>query len=151
MMMSAEGELFAVSFAVPGAPRGKGRPRTAVIHGRAQIYTDAKTRSEEGAIRSIAAGAMAAAGKQPFDGAVVLRLCAYRPIPSGFSQRKREAAERGEIVPITKPDADNYLKMVDALNGIIWRDDSQVVTAVIHKRYSDRPRLVVDVRSAPTS
>lgn len=147
--MPAEGELFTVSFAVPGAPRGKGRPRTAVIAGRAQIYTDAKTRSEEGAIRSIAAGVMG--GQTPFEGAVILRLCAYRPIPSGFSQKRRASAERGEIVPISKPDADNYLKIIDALNGIVWRDDSQVVTAIVHKRFSDRPRLVIEVRSMVTA
>ena len=143
--MPTEGELFKVVIVVPGAPRGKGRPRTAVIAGRAQIYTDSQTRSEEGAIRSLSAAAMA--GKAPYDGAVILRMCAFRPIPQSFSARKRAAAERGEIVPTTKPDADNYLKCSDALNGVVWRDDSQVVTAVIHKRYSDQPRLVIIVKS----
>lgn len=147
--MPAEGELFSVSFSVPGAPRGKGRPRTAVIAGRAQIYTDSKTRSEEGAVRTFASAAMQ--GKKPFDGAVILRICAYRAMPASFSERKRAAAERGEIIPITRPDWDNYGKLAsDALNGLVIRDDSQVVTAVIHKRFSDTPRLSIDVRSAAT-
>lgn len=143
--MPTEGETFHVSFTVPGNPRGKGRPRAGLVGGHVRVYTDAKTRSEEGAIRMVAAAAMS--GRSPHSGPVVLRLCAYRAIPSGFSKTKAAAAERGEIVPTTKPDLDNYTKMVDALNGIVWTDDSQVVTAIVHKRYSERPRLVIDVRS----
>lgn len=148
--MATEGKLFSVKFAVPGSPRGKGRPRTAVIAGRAQIYTDSKTRSEEGAIRFMAGEAMK--GQPPFAGPVVLRLCAYREIPKSFSRPKREAALRGDIAPITKPDFDNYAKLCsDALNKIVWVDDAQVVTAVVHKRYSDQPRLVLDIRSVASA
>jgi Holliday junction resolvase RusA-like endonuclease len=141
-----EGEAFSVSFSVPGNPRGKGRPRTAVIAGRAQIYTDAKTRSEEGAVRMFAMEAMG--GRPPYEGPVVLRICAYRKMPTVFSQKKRVSAERGAIAPITKPDFDNCSKLAaDALNGIVIHDDAQVVSAVIHKRYSANPRLVVSVIS----
>lgn len=148
--MPAEGELFKVVVVVPGAPRGKGRPRTAVIAGRAQIYTDAKTRSEEGAVRTFASAAMA--GRPPYDGAVSLRMCAYRQMPQAFSAKKRAAAERGEIVPVSRPDFDNFAKLAaDAINGIVLRDDAQIVTAIVHKRYSDQPRLVIDVRSFATT
>lgn len=48
---------------------------------------------------------------------------------------------------MTKPDADNYLKGVkDALKGIIWKDDSQVVDAFVRKRYSARPRIEVKIK-----
>ena len=36
-------------------------------------------------------------------------------------------------------------KVKDALNGIAWKDDSQVVTEHIYKFYSDRPRLEVEI------
>lgn len=147
--MPAEGELFSVSFSVPGAPRGKGRPRTAVRAGRAMIYTDAKTRSEEGAVRMFAQTAMQ--GQAPYLGAVVLRVCAYCPIPASLSKPRRAAALSGALAPITRPDWDNYGKLAsDSLNGIVWHDDSQVVTAVVHKRYSDQPRISIDVRSMAT-
>jgi Holliday junction resolvase RusA-like endonuclease len=150
--MPTEGELFKVVIVVPGAPRGKGRPRTAVIAGRAQIYTDAKTRSEEGAVRTFAVAAMAEAGESfPYEGAVILRMCAYRQMPRAFSAKKREAAERGEIVPVSRPDVDNVTKLAaDAINGIVLRDDAQIVTAIVHKRYSDQPRLVIIVKSFGT-
>lgn len=100
-----------------------------------------------GAVRVIAMATMQ--GRAPYDGPVVLRACAYMAMPKSFSQRKRIAAEAGDLVPAKKPDADNFLKLLgDGLNQVVWRDDAQVVTAIIHKRYSLRPRLSIDVRSA---
>lgn len=145
--MSTEGEAFSIVIVVPGKPRGKGAGRAGSINGRPGIFTDSKTRTEMGVIRSLAFDAMA--GRMPYGGPIILRLCAYKPIPTSFSKAKIAAVGRGEFVPITKPDLDNYNKMVDALNSIVWKDDAQVVTAVLHKRYSDQPRLVLDIRSFP--
>ena len=42
-------------------------------------------------------------------------------------------------MPTSVPDTDNVLKAVsDAMNGIVYRDDSQVVNAVVWKRYSEQ-------------
>ena len=39
---------------------------------------------------------------------------------------------------------DNILKAAaDACNGIVWKDDSQIVTATIEKRYSTTPGLIL--------
>jgi Holliday junction resolvase RusA-like endonuclease len=47
--------------------------------------------------------------------------------------------------PLTRPDIDNYCKApLDALNGIVWRDDSQVVELTVSKFYSSRPRLELE-------
>lgn len=143
--MPVEGELFSVAFEVPGNPRGKGAGRAGMRGSRAMIYTDSKTRSEMGAIKMIASAAMQ--GKKPYDGAIILRICAYRGIPASWSPKKRAAALAGDILPTSRPDYTNYAKMEDALNEVVWKDDALIVTAVIHKRFSDQPRLVVDARS----
>lgn len=143
----SEGDAFRCTFSVPGAPRGKGSGRAGIVAGHAAVFTDSKTRAEMGAVRLIASAAMR--GQPPYEGPVVLRACAYMAIPASFSQKKRAAAEAGELVPAKKPDADNFLKLLgDGLNQVVWRDDCQVITAVIHKRYSLQPRLSIDVRSA---
>ena len=78
---------------------------------------------------------------------LVVRI--YRRIPKAFSRAKAEAAERGDIRPVTKPDTDNYLKGVaDALKGIVWKDDSQVVDMYCGKWYSTKPRTEIEVYSA---
>ena len=142
--------LFRISFEVPGNPRGKGRPRAALMGGHVRVYTDAKTRSEEAVVREMARQAMN--GRPPYEAAVTLTVTAYRQIPASFSKLKHAQAESGELLPTTKPDADNVLKLCgDALNGILLRDDAQVVTAIIHKRYSEHPRLRIEVQGQQPS
>jgi Holliday junction resolvase RusA-like endonuclease len=52
----------------------------------------------------------------------------------------------GEIYPQVKPDLDNVMKAVlDALNGVVYADDSQVINLVATKRYSTDPRVEVYV------
>ena len=52
----------------------------------------------------------------------------------------------GKIRPTKKPDADNIMKAVaDALNGIAYKDDSQIVNVTIAKWYSDTPRVEVAI------
>jgi Holliday junction resolvase RusA-like endonuclease len=58
---------------------------------------------------------------------------------------KGPAAENGLLRPTTRPDVDNFCKCgLDALNGIVWRDDSQVVELTVSKFYSSRPRLELE-------
>lgn len=127
---------------LPGEPQGKGRPR----FGQGRAFTPAKTRSYEAAFALTARAAMA--GKTPFDDAVSVRVDAYFAIPKSWSKAKQDAARRGAIRPTKKPDADNVFKMVDGLNGIVWRDDALIVDAAIAKHFSDEPRLVVTVAAA---
>lgn len=52
-------------------------------------------------------------------------------------------------VPTKAPDLDKLVRSVgDALNGIVWRDDSQVATLVATKRYTvpEQPCIGVRVR-----
>ena len=48
--------------------------------------------------------------------------------------------------PVTRPDLDNLQKSIwDAVNGIIWKDDSQIVMGAAEKRYSDTPEIYLNV------
>jgi Holliday junction resolvase RusA-like endonuclease len=52
----------------------------------------------------------------------------------------------GEVLPTTKPDADNVVKAVfDGLNGVLWRDDVLVVDLRVRKRYAATPCVRVEV------
>lgn len=84
----------------------------------------------------------------PLDGPIDLRVVAYMPIPASWSNRKRAAALADQIRPIGKPDFDNLMKgLCDAFKQIVWTDDSRVTDpAGPWKRYSDRPRLHIEVR-----
>jgi Holliday junction resolvase RusA-like endonuclease len=132
----------AIVVTVPGAPVGKGRPRVSRMGGFARLYTPEKTASYESLVKL--AGSQAMAGRDPILGPVRVRLDVCCPIPASWSGKKREMAARGEIRPTTKPDLDNVAKVLfDGLNGIVWRDDVQVVCAEIEKTYSHSPRVVM--------
>jgi len=124
-----------------GEPRGKGRPRFARRTGHA--YTPQKTASYEACLRHEAALAMG--DRPPLEGALCVQVSAYFGVPQSWSAKKRDAALAGEIRPAKRPDLDNVVKMLDAFNGVVWRDDAQIVSGLIEKHYSDRPRLRVGV------
>lgn len=133
---------------LPGPVRGKGRHRSRIAKardGRTFIanYADAATRSYEGMLRTVAAAVMG--GRPPIEGPVLVKLVAVFAVPASWSKRKRAEALAGLIRPTVKPDGDNILKCCDALNGIVWRDDAQVVSAAIRKVYGERPGLTIEV------
>jgi Holliday junction resolvase RusA-like endonuclease len=69
-------------------------------------------------------------------------------LPRSWSKKKRAAALGGELRPTVKPDWDNSGKMIgDALNGIVWADDRQIVEAVVSKVYAERPGLSIEVET----
>jgi Holliday junction resolvase RusA-like endonuclease len=144
------------SIRLMGAPRGKGRPRTRVIGEFATIFTDAKTRTYENALK--AAGIAAMNGRPALDEPIAVVVRAFMPIPQSFSRKKREAAIAGDMMPTSGIDLDNIVKMIDGLNyhpprfkgdrekrPIIWKNDAQIVSLQASKIYSDHPRLVIDV------
>jgi Holliday junction resolvase RusA-like endonuclease len=136
--------VSAVQFTIPGAPVGKGRPRVAMRGKFAQHYTPEKTASYESLVKM--AGFDAMQGRELYVDAVSVTLDVWVPIPASWSQRKRDQAVSGAIRPTTKPDLDNVTKAVfDGLNGIAWKDDVQVVRAVVTKRYSTTPRVEVSI------
>ncbi len=134
----------AVYFVVTGNPVGKGRPRATSRGGFVRMYTDAKTLGFEAAVADEARIAMS--NFELFDTPMQLQLSAYYPIPKSWSKKKRQLAVDGEIYPQVKPDLDNVMKAVlDALNGVVYADDSQVINLVATKRYSTDPRVEVYV------
>lgn len=137
-------EGSAIRFTVPGQPQGKGRPRIGKVGEFARMFTPAKTLAYEGFIALQAQIAMA--GHDLVEGPVEVRMFIALQVPESKSQKWKRQALAGEVFPTTKPDADNTVKAVfDALNGVVWKDDVQVVDLVLRKRYSAQPRIEVEV------
>ena len=128
-------------FTVPGEPRGWARARTQ----GARFFTDTKTRSEK---QAVAAWALEA-GARVMEGPVSVCLTAYLRSPQSVSKKRRADMLSGAERPTKKPDGDNLAKLtMDALNGVCWRDDVQVVDLTVRKFWSDEPRLVVEISPA---
>ena len=139
-----------VRIVVPGIPKALARNRHRIVRKKdgsqfVANYMPADSAHAQSSIRAFASIAMA--GNPPLDGPVDLRVVAYMPVPASWSRKKQAAALVDQIRPSGRPDFDNLVKNVsDALNKIVWRDDTLVTEASIWKRYSDRPRLLIEVR-----
>ena len=118
-----------IEFCVFGDPRGKGRPRF-----RGHAYTDSKTRAYERMIQ----GAFLQSGESMFPEKVPVGVeveCYFR-IPTSYSKRRKGLCRENLELPLKKPDGDNVLKIVcDALNGLAYKDDTQVSDMIIRTRY----------------
>jgi Holliday junction resolvase RusA-like endonuclease len=129
-----------VQFTVTGRPLAKGRVRfTKTGH----AFTPDRTVGFEGKLALAAQQAMD--GRPPVEGPVAVTLEVHLPIAVSWSKKKREAAVLGHVRPTGRPDLDNFAKMLDALNLVVWNDDSQIVELVVFKRYSEAPQLAITV------
>lgn len=137
-----------IIFTIPGAPVGKGRPKIDARGKFARVYTPEKTANYEGLIAHAAHVAMG--GRTLIVGAVAVQLDIRLPIPASWSLKRQGMASRGEIAPTRKPDIDNVEKAIfDGMNGVVWKDDVQVVDVSKRKRYAETPGVVVIVRELP--
>ena len=135
------------TFWVEGMPRGKQRARTFYDPraGKMRSVTPGQTRSYEDLIRWSYKGA---GGEYLGEKYVAVNIIAHYPIPKSWSKKKQAAAMENDIYPTTKPDADNIIKIVlDALNGVAYYDDKQVICVSCKKKYYAGPgSLFIGVR-----
>lgn len=134
-----------ISFVIPGAPVGKGRPRAFRMGNSVRMHTPEKTAIYENMVRVKAEEAMA--GRPLIEGAVSVEIGLFVTPPASWSQKKQRAAIAGEIFPTSKPDVDNVVKGIfDACNDIVWRDDKQACDVTVTKRYATAAMAYVRVK-----
>jgi len=130
-----------IRIVMAGEPIGKGRPRFSRATGKA--YTPEKTARYEERLAWIAQSAMV--GKTLFDGPLTVTVTAFMSIPESKPAKWKTAALAGATRPTKKPDLDNFAKCLDALNKVVWVDDSQIVNLHVEKHWSDQPRIEITV------
>ena len=139
--------MMQIHFQVEGDPKGKGRPRFSRVGSFTKVYTDKQTLSYEAMIATFAKQAMGVTDllETPVRVFLYVRL----PVPQSYSKKRREACLSGTEKPCKKPDIDNIAKTyLDAMNGVIFVDDTQVVDLHIKKLYSDKAGVDVMVMEA---
>lgn len=124
---------------VPGVPIPQPRPRITVRgrHGVAYVPKDHPIHEWRAKVREWMEKSVSPGQAFPVSG-VGLRVVMAFYLPKVVSNRNPS--------PIGRPDLDNLAKAVlDAGNGVIWRDDSLVTTLVIRKRWDAHPGLSLAV------
>lgn len=101
-------------------PKAKGRPRA----GKFGMYTDKATREYEQSIKD----AYVADGGPLFEGSVGMTVTFYK-------EKITITLDSTESVSPLRGDIDNYIKSImDALNGVAYNDDGQVINLKAYKR-----------------
>lgn len=127
------------SFVVYGEPVAKGRPR---VFSSGHAITPERTMNYENLVK----WTYAASCREMFDDDAQIRACVrlYFQMPKSASKKKKKLMQEGKIRPTKKPDVDNCIKSIlDALNGVAYHDDAQVVEVEALKFYSDEPRAEI--------
>ena len=116
-------------------PIPKARARTCVRNGRVMSFTPKATADAEANIRAQLMNQKAFYAK-----GMPLR------VDLKFYITKPPSVSKKRIYPVTRPDIDNYVKLVcDALNQYLFEDDSQIVELHAIKAYGTPPRIEIEV------
>lgn len=115
-----------IYFFVPGQPVAKARARTVRTKAGSTVsYTPEKTANFENLVK------FCAYKNRPAE----VLFCPVSVVLRFYFQRPK--SKKNATWHVSKPDLDNLEKAVlDACNGIIWRDDSQVVKKQSSKAYA---------------
>ncbi|MBQ0078389.1 MAG: RusA family crossover junction endodeoxyribonuclease [Eubacterium sp.] len=135
---------------IPGPPQGKARARTFYNPrlGKHTSVTPSKTVLYENLIKTCYLRAHEGECYEDEPLEVIIR--AWYEIPKSTSKKDRERIRNDKLYPTKKPDADNIAKVVcDALNGMAYKDDKQIVNMTVLKRYAENGEPHVDVIIMP--
>lgn len=134
-----------IKFTVMGVPQTKGSMRAFMPKGaRFPVVTSTNPHGKAWE-KTVALGAVHArgAGVPVYLGGVELELVFYLPRP-------QRLAKKATPLHTKRPDLDKYIRCIgDALTGICWEDDGQIVRIVASKTYAEagaQPRATITVR-----
>ena len=129
-----------VEFVIKGKPVPKERPRV-LKNGIA--YTPKKTKDYEQLVQQVYELQV---GEYLGESALMVEIDFYYTIPKSYTKKHRESIISGQELYTKRPDLDNLAKTVtDALNGIAYKDDSQIIEMKLSKHYSDEEKVVVSI------
>lgn len=128
-------------FVVPGEVRGKMRPKASSFGGHAKVYTPSKQIEYENWVRLCYQEAYP--NEKPMEGPLYAIVNVNMRVPKSASKKKRLTMLTGETKPTKKPDLDNCIKQLDALNGVAFADDSQIVEIHATKSFAEEDSMSI--------
>ena len=124
-------------FTVYGSPVAQGRPRFARVGNFVRAYDPDKSRTWKQDVKAAVLDQLNGA-PEIHDGPLWLKLFFHLPRPKSLPKKVMHH--------VKKPDADNLAKAIkDAMRGVVYRDDSQIVALEVRKQYGDPPRVIIAV------
>lgn len=127
-----------MNFTILGKPQAKQRPRFSKGH----TYTPKKTIDYENYVREC----YRSSGGVYQVGALKMAIRVVYKVPSSLKIGDRTKYRQGLLHCTKRPDLDNLAKSVmDSLNQLAYKDDSQIVELLISKEYGEEDFVVVSL------
>lgn len=138
---------MSLDFTVYGTAKPAGSKRGFIRGGRVQIV-DANPNSKPWKERVAQVAGLEMRGRVMFDCPVGAAFTFYRCRPKGHFNTKGELNAKGwrTPYPVTKPDVLKLARGVeDALSGIVYRDDAQIVHEQLFKAWGEPERVEISI------
>lgn len=130
-------------------PVAKGRPRFHRCGNFIKTYTPTKTKDEEKIIATMIRQEWTF---EPVETPLSVSIEFYMPIPKSFSKKRKNEIELGQNEYDKRPDLDNLAKLVlDAMNGLVFKDDALIHKLNLVKCYSSKPRIYICINTGLTN
>ncbi|MBQ8994147.1 MAG: RusA family crossover junction endodeoxyribonuclease [Turicibacter sp.] len=121
-------------FKIPGKVQAKQRPRFA--NGR--TYTPKPTVDYERFVKSCYQDYIDIYKWEPLKCSIRAEIEVFMKVPKSDSKLVKKRKLEGYIRPMVTPDTDNLAKsLLDALNGLAYGDDKQIVELEVKKFYGE--------------
>lgn len=129
-------------FEILGKPVAKARPR---ITRQGFAYTPTKTVNYENLVRYTFQSEFP--NHKPFEEIIEASITAIFEVPKSYSKKKTKELLETHNNYNHKPDLDNIAKIIlDSLNGIAYRDDSQVTILHLNKEYGEQAKVIIELK-----
>lgn len=135
-------------FTILGKPKGKGRPRFTRIGKYVRTYTPKTTTDYEELVRKTFKEQLGRTfiKHEDLETEVSIRITAYFKPNKSMSKKLSKQVIENKIGYTHKPDCDNIAKIIlDALNGIAFKDDNQITELKVFKLYGEEDKVDVEI------
>ena len=139
--------MSVVSFTVYGTAKPAGSKSIGhAKNGRAFVRDSSGTPGKDWRRNVAQAAGIAMRAAPLLDGPVELQVRFYVPRPKVHLSARGGVKASAPGFPTARPDVTKLLRAVeDAITGIVWRDDAQVVVQHAEKRYGEPARAVIAI------
>lgn len=132
---------------IPGKPIAKARPR--FFRKGKYVGTYNAQQTEEGKFLALVTQQWT---HPALTGPLVIDCVFYMPRPKyhyGTGRNSGKLKPSAPVFHVRKPDTSNLVKFIeDCLNGVCWKDDSQIYQITATKRYGEEPRTEITIFEA---
>lgn len=134
-----------IKFTVLGKPKGKARPRFRKIGNYVSTYNTKQTKDYEELVKISVTEQCKDKLDKEYTGLVKMSIKAYFKPNKSVSKKQYSLLIGTEF--LKKPDSDNIAKIIcDSLNGLAYKDDSQIAVLNVEKYYDEEERVEVIIK-----